>query len=185
MRITTIAAAAALAVSAAASAEIVTVNVDGVQSWDAFGDPDNVFVELDLAAALGLPAGSDVVIDGVGWDVTIDTVGDSWLSEAVVGLDDGDGTYDLFLNPSAGDDFPGNASYSSGGILDLEDDLGLGDVLVSGGILTLQVYESFDDVADEVDAVWAGEFQLNVIPGPGALALLGLAGLAGSRRRRG
>ena len=160
-----------------------TIAAAAAPSWDALGDDSNVVLQLDLAAAIGLPSGSDVVIDGLGWDVTIETFGAPWISEATVGIDgDGDGTHDVFLNPSAGDDVSGFGTDASGRILDLGDDFGLADLLVPGGIVTPEAYGSFDDVADAVDSVRGGAFELNVIPGPGAGALLGLAG---SRRHRG
>ena len=57
----------------------------------------------------------------------------------------------------------------------------------ANGILRLEMNESFDDVADAIDANWlAGALFIGIaeIPAPGATALFGLAGLAGLRRRR-
>ncbi len=184
MRSFVMAAAAAGFVASAASAEIVTVDLTNVNSWDGLGDADNDVLSLDLAAAIGLPSGSEVVVDAIGWDVTIETIGGSWLSEARIAYDDsGDGTPEIFLTPGFGDDFAGSDAYSSGGLLVLAD-AAIPDLVLADGVLTLEFYEGFDDVADEIDAIWGGELALNVVPAPGALALLGLAGAAGTRRRR-
>ena len=40
-----------------------------------------------------------------------------------------------------------------------------------------------DSPSDESGAVWATNMYANIVPAPGALALLGIAGLAGRRRR--
>jgi hypothetical protein len=157
-----------------------TFDVDTAH-WDALGDPDNEVITLDLNAILGGVAGADAFVTGLGWDTTIETVGASWLSESSY-----DFNGEIFLSPGAGDDMPGTMSYNSGGILDLSDN-GLPDILAAGGILTIEAFEGFDDVADAIDSFQSGTLTLAVdykVPAPAGLAVLGLGGLVAARRRR-
>jgi hypothetical protein len=85
--------------------------------WDLQGDPDNVVVTLDLNALLGGAAGADAFVTGLGWDVTVTSNDPSWLSEATYNFNG-----EIFVTPGIGEDVPGTNSYSSGGILDLDDD---------------------------------------------------------------
>lgn len=54
-------------------------------------------------------------------------------------------------------------------------------------MMRLEFFESYDDVADGIDALWqVGSIltlDMTIVPAPGALALLGLGGLAIRRRR--
>lgn len=162
----------------------VPINVDGIESWDPLSDPSNTVLIIDVAAGLGLPSGTPVTMNGIGWDVTITTNSPSWLSEARVYFDDdiNPDLTGLFLAPGVNDSFSGSASYSSGGIIKLAD-AGIPDIPLPDGNLRVEFYESFDDFADGVDAVWAGTITVQAVPEPGALSLLALAGLALIRRR--
>lgn len=178
-------------VSRGALGTVVAFPVAGIQSLDAFGTPGNTVVAFDLAAAAGLASGTPVTMTGVGWDVTLTAAGatgQSWLSELRVYFDDNiapDGL-GLFLRPGAGTNLPGTASFASGGILDLSD-AGLANIPMPDGVARLDFHESFDDVAGAVDGTWDAGFlfiAIAEVPTPGAAALMGLAGLAGLRRRR-
>lgn len=158
----------------------MTVAVDFAH-WDGNLDPDNIVMLLDLNAALGGVAGADAFVTGLGWDTTITTVGASWLSESAY-----DFAGQIFLSPGAGNDAPGTMAFSSGGILDLSDN-GLPDILAAGGILSVEMFEQFDDVADAIDSNQVGILTLAVdykVPAPAGLAVLGLGGLVAARRRR-
>jgi hypothetical protein len=126
---------------------IVTVDITGVESWDLLDDPDNTVLTECL--------GEGAAMTGVGWDVTLTTVGASWLSEAVTYFDgqdlDGSG---LFLTVGVGNGMPGSMTFSSGGILDLTDN-GIPNIVIGDDDnLYMQFFESFDDVADAVDAAY-------------------------------
>ena len=126
---------------------MLNLDISGVESWDALDDPSNTV----LAEVLGPGA----VMTGIGWDLTITTVGASWLSEAVTYFDgqDQDGS-GLFLTPGVGNGAPGSMTFSSGGIVDLTDN-GIANIPVGADeTLYLQFFESFDDVSDSVDAVY-------------------------------
>ncbi|MBO6512503.1 MAG: hypothetical protein JJ974_00880 [Phycisphaerales bacterium] len=151
----------------------MTIDLSGMNSWDLQGDLSNEFTSLFLSGGF---------VTAIGWDVQIQTVGASWLSEVTIGIED-----ELFLTPGIGDDFAGTSSYSSGGLIDLVDlDLAF---FVDGFSLDIEIFESFDDVNDEIDAVFGQGSVLYVQtvltpPTPGTAGALAIAGLFISRRRR-
>ncbi|GAB4383541.1 MAG: hypothetical protein Kow0022_03660 [Phycisphaerales bacterium] len=162
---------------------LVTIEfTSDVATWDLVSDPDNVVFDLDLGG------GMQATMHGIGWDVTIQSLGASWLSEARMYFDDNiaPDLSGLFLAPGVADSFAGAGSYNSGGILDLGDN-GIPDIVLPNGHLRLEFYESFDDVANAIDGFYlAGSvltLDMTIVPAPGALALLGLGGLAIRRRR--
>lgn len=167
-------ASAVCLVSATASAAIVDINIDGVESWDGFNDESNTILLVDLGS------GGPVTIDGVGWDVLLSTVGASWLSEATMslGTTNDDGLIDLTVGAGEGD--PGTMNFSSDGIISLFD-VGLDDLVLPDGILRIQFYESFDDVDDEVDATYRGFISVSILDpvvnasAPSMLAIFSLA----------
>lgn len=126
------------------------LDVTGIQSWDGIDDADNIVMDLDIGAGNEL--------EGASWDVNIATVGASWLSEASVQFSDSNGSADpnaINLAPGAADGAPGAMDYSSGGIV-LFSSVPLPNIVAGAdGILRLQFFEGFDDVADAVDADWA------------------------------
>lgn len=166
-----------------------TVDISGISTWDVLGSPNNTVLLVDLAALFGKPAGSTVTMNGIGWHTNQSTVGSSWLSEMAMYFDDNiapDGL-GLFLRPGASQATPGTGTFDSNGVIKLEG-AGIAPIVLPNGILRIEFYESFDDVANAIDGNFlSGSFltiQTTNVPAPGALALLGLAGLVGIRRRR-
>jgi len=156
----------------------ITVDISGINSWDAAGASVNETLSIAL--------GGDYMVIGVGWDVTVATVGASWLSEAQMGfLDSGIG---LQLTFGAGDNTPGTGTYTSGGILDLGSiDPTFPFNVGADGNLDLEFREGFDDAAGAIDSSYLAGSSVTiqyVVPAPGALAMLGLGGLVAGRRRR-
>ena len=184
MQTLTVASVATVTVMAAglATAESITLDLAGVNSNDNFGSPNN---EMSLVA-LG-----DVTITGIGWDNVVgngDDTGVTWGNEmtmAVVDSGDLNGVFISFF-PSEGGATAGGVwgPASSGGIIDLASQ-GLAFNTTSGSLL-VEFFESYNDVDGATDAHYeSGTVTIEYsVPAPGALALLGLAGLAGGRRRR-
>lgn len=175
---------ALLVLSVPAHADIFEFGFAPLASWDLEDDSDNVFVSLDLASIIGFGAGTALEINAYAWDVTIETIGASWLSEASVSFENSAGDSIFTLTPGAGDAFSGTRSYA-----------GLEPTPVStilpDGILVLQFFETFDDSSGAVDAFWSGSITVNaieaaVVPVPAALPLLlsglGIFGLLSRRR---
>lgn len=177
---------AVCALCAAASADVIyDFDVTGIQSMEAEGDSLNEVHTLDLAALAGLPSGTAVTMTGIGWDASLTTVGNSWLSEASVYFDENlnPDQSGLYLSIGYGDDFTGSGSYASGGILDLSDN-DIPDILLPDGVLRLEFFEGYNDNVGSADATWdSGVLSIQYTPEPGSIALLVLGGLALIRRR--
>ena len=158
----------------------VVFDVSRIFSNDGFGSPINEVYVLDV--------GAFSTITGVGYDVTIHASSPSWLLEATVDFTDSGNMGGVRLNVGFGEDMPGTASYSSGGIIDLVG-LGLNFNVGADGLLRLEFSESFDDYADDWDALWQSgslTFEVSPIPEPSTYGLmaLGLLGVAAAARRR-
>ncbi|TDR23159.1 hypothetical protein [Marinicella litoralis] len=149
----------------------LSFDLNGMESWDAFDDADNIIQNCLSGTA----------ITGVGWtSVGITTEGASWLSEAGVLFTNSDGSADpngVSLLFGAGDDFTGSGTYDSGGVVNLAD-VALADVESNvDGLFVLQFFEDFDDVADTIDANYTGGtltfegVDLVATPGPNCMML--------------
>ena len=183
-----IVAVCAFAATTASAQEGIVIDYDisGAESWDSYGAATNEVHAIDVADLVGLPSGAAVTMNGIGWDVTIETIGASYLSEATMYFDDNiapDGI-GLFLTPGIADDFPGLATYTSGGIIDLSD-AGIGNIALPDGLLRLEFHEGYDDAAGQVDANYLATsvLHLDIVPEPASLSLIGLGTLALIRRR--
>ncbi|NNF17050.1 MAG: hypothetical protein HKN70_09900 [Gammaproteobacteria bacterium] len=169
-------------------ASLITIDLSsGWYSYDQLGGHKNINVVINLNTLLGMPAGSPVEIDGIGWDLNIATVGASWLSEAALNFDHGS----LILIPGTGVDAPGDQFFSSAGVISLVA-LGGANIVLSDGLLTLEFFETFDATPLEIDAILSGTLTLSTVmapvPVPAALWMLasGLfaTGLLDRTRRR-
>lgn len=187
MRKQTLTVAAVATVTAVAAGlamgETVTLDIAGFQSYDGFGAAVN---QATIFADLG-----DVTITGLGWDNVVgngEASGVSWGNEMnmLVGTQDGSTGVNVGFFPNEGSASAGGlwGPASSGGVIDLVAE-GLSFQTAADG-LYIEFYESYDDVSGGVDAEYnSGIITIEYsVPAPGALALLGLAGLAGRRRRR-
>lgn len=153
----------------------ITVDISGSQFWDTQGSAFNEILQIDL--------GPNFFVKGIGWDLTLSTVGASWASDAIISFQD-----EIYLTPAVGDDFGvTNNRYFSGGIIFLND-LGYDDIFVDpDGFLNLEFYEAFDDNPEAIDAfLGAGSvLYLHVAyPTPGTAIALSLGVLCTTRRRR-
>jgi len=163
--------------TAGVAVSTLTINLSGMESWDLFGDPDNTLLSFGLFGSAQI-----IAID---WSLMITAHGASWLSEVNINLSNTDKSGSFNLTPGSGNDAPGTGSFSSGGFVDL---VGPGDdfALNADGQLHVELYESFDDVDDAVDATFgtASFIRVQYVPAPGALAVLGLGGFISTRRKR-
>lgn len=158
-----------------------TFDISGISTYDEQGDMDNMVMSEFLVP--------NAHIIGAGFDVQITTFGGSWLSEPEISLQNADQTDGIFFTPGAGFDTDGIAQdFDSGGIMDLASmPVPLDFFLNADGILRIEFYELFDDNPDAIDATFGSGSTVSVqyiVPAPTTAALLGLAGLASTRRRR-
>ncbi len=171
--------------SAPVSFASVTIDfsVDGIDSMDESGSPFN-FVSFAFL-------GANAHVIGIGYDLNIVTVGDSWLSEAVIGFTDVGQTTARYLIAGIGNDFGGGGSYSSGGVVDLVS-IGLDFYVGADGNLRVEFFETFDDNFQSADAHYIRgsklfvEYEAPMIPEASTYAMmaLGLAGIGVVVRRR-
>ena len=165
-------------IAGSVSAEVLVLDIGGFNSWDAQGSAFNEVLTHDFGQA--------VTITGIGWDVNIDTTGFSWLSESLFSIGDSALTPDLIVNPGAGSDFPGSGVYTSGGIRAADNSGTPITIAVPDTVMEIEFFENFDDQAGAIDSTFGAGSTITIqytIPTPGALALLGIAGLVASRRR--
>jgi len=150
------------------------VDMAGLESCDGPGATCNSVIEDDLGI-------NSLVTHAKFENVVICTVGTSWCNEAVVrfGRTDEvgsleftfwDGVWFNDTNPGEGiglqaqcdedgDGDPSNDNgptdaFDSGGYVDIVQDAGLEAILLEDGLLRMEFYENYDDVAASVDAVF-------------------------------
>ncbi|NEP88272.1 MAG: hypothetical protein F6K18_16345 [Okeania sp. SIO2C2] len=160
-----------------------TFDISGTNSWDNLGDSDNEVLTLDIADAFGLGSGSAVNLFGVDWDLTIETFGGSWLSEAVILFSDTNGNSLFSLTAGAGNSVPGTETFVDSGSF-------LTPIFLADGLVNIEFYESFDDVGDAIDATYLDTstltFHIESEPAdvPEPAFLLGFVLLGGELYRR-
>ena len=156
---------------------ITTIDLTGIQFNDVQGSA------LNEVLTLIFPPAGFVDIIGIGWDISLTTIGASWASDATIGFED-----QIFFTPGEGDSFSViNANYSSPGILDLTDN-GFSDIHLTGDLtLDIEFFDTFVDNGGTGDAFFEPGSVLYIqyiYPTPGTLGALGLGGLIATRRKR-
>ncbi|MFH0944347.1 MAG: hypothetical protein V2A76_04040 [Planctomycetota bacterium] len=129
-----------------------SVPVAGVNSWDSPGSAFNVWL-------YDTTGGTGANFSAVSWNVSIATVGYSWLNEARIYFDgsDQDGS-GLWLTPGFAFSSPGRGHFTSGGVIDLTDN-GIPDVpVLTDGQIWMEFNEAYDDVTGGIDANWLSGF---------------------------
>ena len=161
-----------------AHAAALVVDLAGTPSIDTLNDALNIRSVLDVAPG--------ALVDSLSYQLTLATVGESWLSEATVLITNSAGI-GITLRPGYNLDTEGNASFSGSaslGALNMAFNAG------ADGKLHFQFFESYDDFSGSVDAVFtAGSITLGGIavtpvaePASAGLLALGLLGMAALRR---
>lgn len=173
--------AAALPATGAQAATVV-LNLTGIQTFDAFQDSSNIIRLLNIGA------GSRVT--GLTYNVTISTIGGSYLSEASIYYTDSAITDGVVFRPGIADARTGTATYT--GTSDLIAS-GLDFVVGADGILRVEFAESFDDLPNAADANLSGSLTFDYtpaatsgVPEPASWALMvsGFGVIGGALRRR-
>jgi len=181
---------------APAKAEIIDITLTVIQdipSIGELGDVNNVVALIDLTG-LGVLPGSELI--GFGYEVELTAFDPSWLSELSLLVTDSGINEGFAVAPGFADDNPGTGSYSSNGVIIL-DDLGIpgvGSFVLPDGFVRLEFFEGFDDPGVDPDGAWLVDsvltLRVNVVPEPSSvvLSLSGLGVLAlvrfrGARKR--
>lgn len=166
-------ACAGLLAGTSAHAADVVVDVAGVHSFEQIGDPANTVLLVNI--------GANALVTWLSWNVTLQAFAPSSVDEMQVSL--GSGTSQLDIPLTAFSSFNGTA-YT--GTLDLT---GLGVAAGADGKLRIEFSETFKDRLGNPDGQWlSGQLTMGVsaVPEPAgaALAVIGLAVVAGARRRQ-
>lgn len=161
-------------------AQIIPFDVTGIQSGDLPGAPINQVFFVNI--------GAGNAVNGLGWDVVLTAFGLSWRSEIRVLVTDSTGLGGFNLAPGTDASPGGPTAYSSGGQILKLANYSIPDVVALGdGLIRLEFFESYDDVAGAFDGIWnsGSLFLQTTVPTPASAGLLGLAGvgLLGRKRR--
>lgn len=162
-------------IASAASADVLVVDITGWQAFGGYGTGNS-------NVTINLPAGS--TIDDASYNVNWTAPSPSWSGELVLSLNDSiafiGGYWDAAPGIGGG---PGSES-GSGNFNDAPGGVDGGPFTLTTGQLYIEIYDLFTD-AGVNQVINSGTITITYtpIPAPGALALLGLAGLATRRRR--
>lgn len=170
----------------AANAATFDINLAGYQSFAGFTSP------LNTRNTFVIGSGGAITIDSVEFiNLDFTAEGTSWQSEFVISLNQSSdsGAAGTFwdYNPGIGFDDPGTFT-GSGSFANPSPQFSSGPFpLLADNTLLLYVYETFNDAGNARDAIVnSGTLRITYteVPAPAAAGVLGLAGLAGLRRRR-
>jgi len=157
-----------------------TIDISGLESWNLDGDLLNetgVYYPGPLDPELGY------IILEINYDITIETIGSSWLSDVNLRYGNSNGTFhgswpDV-LTPGLGADFSGTQRFTGSFYTDIH--------LNPDAEFHVELFESFDDDPWAADAILlpGSTMSFNIfIPSPSTASTLALAGLTLTRRRR-
>jgi hypothetical protein len=155
-----------------------------IDSFDEFTDPSNVAFTVDLPVTLA--AGESIVINGIGWNVSLFSQEPSLLDDLIMDIRDPQTEEGFGLAPGNGAGRSGTGTFANP-VFKFAD-FNLGELALSGTQVRIEFYEALDDFPDQADGSWLQgsvvSFQYVIVPTPASAGVLGLAGLIGLRRRR-
>ncbi len=148
------------------------IDLSGATSDGLFGDGANTVVTVNVD-----DGGQGLTVVGFAWVLSFEAFSPSWGSEARIDITSPTGTTFTFSGSGAGWGNSSGVFVAGGSTLDFDGELVAGD-------WEFRFYESFND-ATMPDGIYHNAlFVIKAVPAPGAMALLALAGFAGTRRRR-
>lgn len=158
-----------------------TIDLSGLESWSFDGSPLNTTQAYQLADP-GPIFGFGYIILTIDYDITIQTFGNSTLSDLNIRFGNSDGTFhgswpDTF-RPGEGMDFGGTQRFTGS----FETDIHLNE----DGLFLIELFEFFDDEPG-ADAVLLDGSTMSFgvfIPSPSSAALLGFGAIVTTTRRR-
>ncbi|MFQ5445794.1 MAG: T9SS type A sorting domain-containing protein [Saprospiraceae bacterium] len=135
--------------------DTVSLSIAGKNTWDALHDPDNEITNL-----CGFSANANIV--GLEWSgIDLSPLGNSWCSEVAIDL-----SGSVSFRPAINDRHvaPCANGYSGGSPSNLQDN-NLVFQADASGCFDVEFYETFDDVANQIDAnITAGNITLYACP---------------------
>ncbi|NOX60002.1 MAG: PEP-CTERM sorting domain-containing protein [Planctomycetes bacterium] len=154
------------------------IDISGLESFDLQGAGSNVVILFDTLS----PGES---LNGVGWDLELNGIGPSWLSEMNVGWTDSASNPGVITGAMTATQTGPPELVSSGGVLKFSD-LAIADIPLADGIIRIELFESYDDVALAADGFYGANsiVTVQITPEPASLALLAIGGFVIIRRRR-
>lgn len=126
-----------------AAAAAVTLDIAGKSAADLQGSLSNDRISL----AIDDPA----KLVGVAWSGRLSAADPSWLSESTMTITNTSTGEQITISPGAFDEFSGESEYS--GFFDLLD-YGAAIDFNAGDTLSVEFWETYDDLADAPDSTW-------------------------------
>ena len=171
---------AVLAVSGlavAASADILVIDISG---WVADGG-----YASGLSTSANYNLGVGTTIDAASYNVNWTAPSPSWSGELVLSLNDSIAFVGGFWDAAPGVGGGPGAEAGSGPFGAAPGGVAGGPFVLTTGDLYVEIYDTFNDAG--IDQIMGPGSTITIeytpVPAPGALALLGVAGLAARRRR--
>lgn len=154
-----------------------TIDISGLSAFDGLGQDLNQILD-----AMAFPH-SD--IHGIGWDLQVESIGNSWLGDLRIQFRSNNGeSYDASLFGS--NTGPG-LERSIMPVVEFWDDLGFHFLQGPNGTFEVELYDTFIDNPGGAEATLMDGSVLIIeywVPSPGTLAVFGAGGLLTVRRRR-